>query len=922
MLLNLYDIGEINRDFVLKTYEQLIKSSKLDKDQKADNIMLQENPQEVIAKLVTDLIKILKNKMDRTTVSVIVIFLLMILALKLFWSHKVKEEIKKRTLIQKELDKSEQRYISLFKSNLAIELIIDPQSQTIVDCNKSAEEFYGYSREELINHPMSKLNIMSQNEIENEMKKAKDLKQNKFQFIHRLANGEIRDVEVYSGPLEMEDKTYLYSIVYDITEQKKLQMYQESIQAAYKAERDRSQLYLDTADVLLLVLDNEARVTMLNKKGEELLGFTQEEILGKVWFALGVLPKDIELNIRQLFKNIITMTTLPNIPVEHALITKNGSEVMLSFRASLLFDENGNVQGILSSGTDITQRITAEKAVQKQHDFLQNIINSVGSGIMVINKDYTVSLMNNAAKEMIDMNIIENPAAPKCYEISHHLNTPCDSDFHPCPLAMVIEGKKQVQVIHKHISNSGDKKIVELTATPLFNEKGEVDAIIESAHDITELTIIQDKLKYQAEHDVLTGLPNRVLLIDRLNQSIYNAQRYNEKVGVLFIDLDNFKGVNDSLGHSIGDILLETVAQKLNKIIRKSDTVARLGGDEFAIIINRFDDVDVLVSIVQNIMTILNKPLSIKEHEIYTSFSIGIAIYPDDGLNADLLLKNADAAMYKVKNSGRNNYQFYTEDMTEKAFERVVLETQLRQSIEKEQLEVYYQIQTNARTEAIIGMEALVRWNHPDMGLVPPVKFIPLAEDSGFILNLDLWVMKESIKQFDKWYKEGLTPGVLSLNLSILLLEQDKFISTIKEILEELKIDTRWLSFEITETQMMRHPEKSIEKLNELNELGIKGSIDDFGTGHSSLSYLKKLPIDKLKIDRSFIKDIPYDLDDVEITKAIISMAKNLKLNVIAEGVETEEQRDFLVENGCEEIQGYFYHKPSPVKEIEQRLKV
>ncbi len=277
--------------------------------------------------------------------------------------------------------------------------------------------------------------------------------------------------------------------------------------------------------------------------------------------------------------------------------------------------------------------------------------------------------------------------------------------------------------------------------------------------------------------------------------------------------------------------------------------------------------------------------------------------------------------MYKAKNIGRNNYQFYTQDMTEKAFERMVLDTQLRQSLEKNELEVYYQIQVNAKDESIVGMEALVRWNHPKLGLVTPDKFIPIAESSGFIIELDEWVMSQATAQFKSWYKQGYSPGILSLNLSVLRLEKDNFIQGIQDMLNDKKIKPECLSFEITETQIMKNPESSIVKLNELSSLGIKLSIDDFGTGYSSLSYLKKLPINKLKIDRSFIKDIPSDLDDMEIAKTIISMTKNLNLDVIAEGVETQEQKDFLLENGCSKIQGYLYHKPSNANAVEAILK-
>ncbi|MCX6052798.1 MAG: EAL domain-containing protein [Campylobacterales bacterium] len=798
MLLNMYPIGEINKEFVLQNYKLLLKNDKINTAQIPDNIMLDDTQKKSVIELINDLVESLIELIDYKVAITIAVFVFILFLLRLFWYFKMKDEIRKRALIQRELEKSEQ---------------------------------------------------------------------------------------------------------------------------SYKAERDRSQLFLDTAEVLLIALDAEARVTMFNRKAEELLGYKEEELLGKVWFEIGVLPNEINEKVRQLFNSLIFMTELPHDPVEHLLISKNGKEVLLSFRNALLFDANNTACGILSSGTDITARVEAEKKLQKQHDFLQTVINGIGSSIMVINKDYTVSLMNTAAKEMIDENIIDDPSAPKCYEISHHKNKPCDSVSHPCPLTMVIANKKQTKVLHRHALSTGEERIVELTATPLFDEHGKIYAVIETAHDITELKQTQNKLKFQAEHDSLTGLPNRVLFIDRIKQSINNAKRYHEKVAVLFIDLDHFKEVNDSLGHGIGDVLLETVSQKLNHIIRQSDTVARLGGDEFAIIINHFNHIDVVTSVVQNIMHALHKPLSIKEHEIYASLSIGISIYPNDGTDADTLIKNADAAMYKVKNSGRNNYQFYTADMTERAFERVVLETQLRQSIEKNQLQVYYQIQMNAKENTIIGMEALVRWNHPDMGLVSPAKFIPLAEDTGFILQLDTWVMKESIAQFNKWKKEGLNPGVLSLNLCILKLEQDGFIQEIKDMIKEEEVDTSWLSFEVTESQIMKNPDKSIEKLNELNQLGIKLSIDDFGTGHSSLSYLKKLPIDKLKIDQSFIRDIPHDIDDIEITRTIIAMAKNLKLQVIAEGVETQEQIDFLLENDCNEIQGYFFHKPSPASEVQLRLE-
>ncbi len=440
-------------------------------------------------------------------------------------------------------------------------------------------------------------------------------------------------------------------------------------------------------------------------------------------------------------------------------------------------------------------------------------------------------------------------------------------------------------------------------------------------NEMKKRIIAEEDLKHLAEHDPLTGLPNRMLFLDRLAQAIKNAARFNENIAVLYIDLDHFKEVNDSLGHKVGDILLKEVSDKLKTNIRQSDTVARLGGDEFIIILDHFSSLDIINSVVQNIMNSLKEPLLIENQEIYVTLSLGISVYPNDGRNADTLIKNADAAMYKAKEDGRNSHQFYTRDMTDKAMERIILETKLRQSLAKNEMELYYQPQINSQTNKIIGMEALIRWNDPTNGLVLPNAFIPLAEETGFILELEEWTMKEAIKQFKAWNKAGLYPGTLSLNLSVVRLEQDGFIESVQEILQEHQCKENCFSFEVTESQIMRNPEKSIKNLTILNALGVKLSIDDFGTGHSSLAYLKQLPVHKLKIDRSFVRDLATDSNDREITKTIIAMAKNLNLEVIAEGVETQEQLDLLTQYECNEVQGYFYHRPAPANEIEAMLR-
>ena len=431
----------------------------------------------------------------------------------------------------------------------------------------------------------------------------------------------------------------------------------------------------------------------------------------------------------------------------------------------------------------------------------------------------------------------------------------------------------------------------------------------------------QETLQYQAHYDQLTDLPNRVLLLDRLEQAIEKAKRNTSKIAVLFIDLDHFKEINDSLGHDIGDIVLTIVTQRLTKLIRSEDTISRLGGDEFTVVLEDLEhSVDVTL-IANKILHSLSKSMNINEQELYISSSIGISIYPDDGLDCKSLLKFADSAMYKAKGEGRNNFQYYNTRLTELAFERVVMEASLRAAITNEEFVVYYQPQVDGRTDKLIGMEALVRWQHPTMGLVPPSKFIPLAEITGLIVKLDRLVMKSAMTQLSLWNKDGLRPGILALNLAVKQLKEKDCLQIFIDLMKETQCPAECLELEVTESQIMSNPEEAIIKLQTISDLGVKLAVDDFGTGYSSLAYLKRLPINKLKIDREFVKDLPLDEEDSGITKAVIALSKSLNLEVIAEGVETKGQKDFLVNNGCNNIQGYYYSKPLAADEMEDYLR-
>jgi len=439
-------------------------------------------------------------------------------------------------------------------------------------------------------------------------------------------------------------------------------------------------------------------------------------------------------------------------------------------------------------------------------------------------------------------------------------------------------------------------------------------------HKTKELQKQSQILKYQAEHDPLTKLPNRLLFIDRLKQALKHAKREKERVSVLFFDLDRFKEVNDTYGHEVGDKLLQEVTKRLKENRRSEDTVARLGGDEFTLLLLNQDE-DGIIHIVNSIMEKMQKPFYINNLELYTTFSIGISSYPEDGSTHDELLRNADTAMYEAKASGKNNYHFYNAEMTKIAMQRIKLEKELRQALENNEFIAYFQPKIDVTENKVVGLEALIRWQHPTIGLIFPDQFIPFAEEIGLITAIDNYMMYTSMKQVLMWQQKGIECGKLSINLSARQLNSKSYLKELQSALNETGLDPKYLEIEITETHIMSDPDKAFKILKSIRDLGISISIDDFGTGYSSLSYLKKLPISKLKIDRSFVIDIPEEKDDVAIVKTIISLAKNLGLEIIAEGVERKEQVDFLVKEGCNDIQGYYFSKPLKIKDCKTFLK-
>ncbi|MES2012543.1 MAG: EAL domain-containing protein [Pseudomonadota bacterium] len=438
--------------------------------------------------------------------------------------------------------------------------------------------------------------------------------------------------------------------------------------------------------------------------------------------------------------------------------------------------------------------------------------------------------------------------------------------------------------------------------------------------DISERKLAEDRIQQLAHYDVLTGLPNRVLFNDRLVQSLIQAQRNKTPVALLFLDLDRFKQINDTLGHDAGDQLLQMVAVRLMECVREQDTVSRQGGDEFIAVLPG-TDLEGAELVAEKMLELIVQPYAIAGHDLRISTSIGIAMYPDQALDADTLIKYADVAMYQAKESGRNKYLRFDPSMNSHSYERLTLENNLRVALERNQFQLYYQPQINLADGRIIGCEALIRWHHPEYGMVPPARFIPLAEETGLIGAISDWVLQEAIRQSHEWREAGLPELIMAVNLSALQFREGSLQDQVRRLLAEYALPASLLDLELTEGILMQGVERTLTTLHELTALGVKISIDDFGTGYSSLSYLKRFPIHKLKIDQSFVRDVTVDSNDASMVRTIIVMAHSLKLEVIAEGVETEEQANFLREAGCERAQGYLFGRPMPADAFAEMLK-
>jgi diguanylate cyclase (GGDEF)-like protein/PAS domain S-box-containing protein len=590
-------------------------------------------------------------------------------------------------------------------------------------------------------------------------------------------------------------------------------------------------------------------------------------------------------------------------------------------RATPIRDAQGKVLRWFGTNTDVTETKEMEEALFVEKERAQATLNSIGDAVISTDTSGNISFLNRVAEQMTGWFWKEAAGRPMS-EVFKILDAATRQTI-PDPMAMAIGQNRSMSLpLNCLLIQRGGLEIpIEDSVCPIHNREGDVTGAVMVFRDVSEARAMALKMAHSAQHDFLTGLPNRMLLNDRVSQAITLALRHAKKLAVLFLDLDGFKHINDSLGHPIGDRLLQSVAARLVDCVRASDTVSRQGGDEFVVLLAEMEQPEDAAITARRLLLAVAAPHSIGGHDLHVTTSIGVSVFPDDGADAETLIKNSDTAMYQAKEHGRQSYQFFKPAMNVRAVERQSIEESLRRALERQEFSLQYQPKINLHSGEITGAEALLRWNHPERGLVPPGLFIPVAEDCGLILPIGNWVLREACRQARAWIDAGLPLGSMAVNISAMEFTDENFLSGVFAILEDTRLDPRSLELELTESVLMKHVDSTESILKILREKGVQVAVDDFGTGYSSLSYLRKFSIDALKIDQSFVRQITTSPDETTIVTAVISMGRSLKLRVVAEGVETLDQLEFLRDHHCEEAQGYYFSRPISPQQFAKLLE-
>jgi diguanylate cyclase (GGDEF)-like protein/PAS domain S-box-containing protein len=700
----------------------------------------------------------------------------------------------------------------------------------------------------------------------------------------------------------------LEGFIIDVTKRK---LAEEQVRAA-NAQR---KAVLDAATrISVIATDPQGTITVFNTGAERLLGYASEEVVGKRSVIDLHRPDELHAHATELleqygdraneFDVLSRRAAIDGLEErEWTYVRKDGTPVTVLLSVTALRQEDGALTGFLHIANDVTERKQVEAMLRRQSAAMTASMDGIG----IVNEQLEFTFVNDGLAKLYGYSNHQSMTGLPLYA----LYEPSTNDRFTNTILPIVQQRGRWRGEATGLRRDGLTFPQEISITSI-----EGGGLVIVVRDITERTYAEEQIKHLAYHDALTALPNRLLFKDRLTVAISHAQRERLKLAVLFLDLDRFKVINDSLGHNIGDHLLQSVSGRVQSCLRDSDTVARLGGDEFTLLLPSLSVAEDAAVVAQKILDAVRYPFHIEGRELFITTSIGISLYPDDGLDAEALIKNADTAMYQAKEQGRDNYQLFNAFINAKALQRIALEHGLRKALANQELSVYYQPIFDFRLNRIIGMEALLRWNHPTMGMIPPAVFIPLAEAIGMMVPLGTWALRTACAQAKEWHDAGFRGLTLAVNLAVCQLTQPDLLERVREILDETGLPPRLLELEITESTAMQNPENSIRTLYELKKVGLRISLDDFGTGHSSLSYIKRFPIDTLKVDQSFVRDITNDPDTAAIVTAITAMAHSLRLKVIAEGVEFAEQAAFLKRNGCDQMQGYLIKPPVPADQF------
>jgi len=681
---------------------------------------------------------------------------------------------------------------------------------------------------------------------------------------------------------------------------------------ALRESEGRFRAMSDASPLGIFVSDAQGCCIYSNAAYQTISGLGFEQTLGTNW-SMAVHPDDRQ-HIVIAWRDAVRGGEA--FQAEVRFLRPDGSIVWTRLNAAAMRD-GWTSRGRIQIVEDITARKAAENQLRQMQEALfaekeraQVTLNSIGDAVLTTNLEAGVTYLNVVAEEMTGWTSVEALGRP-ISEIFRIIDGKTrEAAANPAQRAMAEDRTVGLAADSLLIRRDGAECAIEDSSAPIHDRDGKVAGAVIVFHDVSASQAMAQKMSHLAQHDFLTGLPNRLLLTERLSQAIGLAQRHHKQVALLFLDLDYFKNINDSLGHDIGDKLLQSVAQRLVACVRTTDTVCRQGGDEFVILLAEIDQPQDAAQVAEKLLASLLTPHMIDGHELHVTLSIGISIYPNDGSNANDAMQNADTAMYYAKANGRNNYQFFTGDMNTRAVQRLLVESSLRRALKMGEFELYYQPKMDIASGQMTGSEALIRWRDPHLGMIYPGQFVPIAEESGLIVPIGRWVLREACRQVQAWLAAGLAAVPVSVNISAMEFRHADFLEDVALILKETGLPPQYLELELTESILMHEAESSAKVLEALKAMGLKLAIDDFGTGYSSLSYLNRFPIDTLKIDQSFVRDIATNSDNATIVSAVISMGQKLKQQVIAEGVETTEQLAFLRNERCDGGQGFLFSYP------------